>query len=219
MSKTYEPQDLIKALEMSGAQTVGNISIDNARDALLLMGLDVQPEKPEPGTIGITCDGLAAYVDDGGVWRVILANGGWRNANDTDALTPARVVAASERLISEAPGWEQDLLTGAMRKTPAVPFELSKAEVGALYDSARLADPDRTARAMAPAWSAFGEFAKDYFTGALNAAIAKHGHGRVEVSREEVLAVVKKGIYETPWSEDRNEAITSAIMELLEGSK
>lgn len=94
MSKSITEKELAETLRNECDINRHNGWNHAARKIAEAMGVNLAPEKPEPGTIGITCDGLAAYVDGGGVWRVILANGDWRNANDADAITPARVVPA-----------------------------------------------------------------------------------------------------------------------------
>ena len=121
--KEYEPEDLIKALSMSGAQTVGNVSTDNARDALILMGLTVKPEKPGPGTWHFTEGYMApapevpAYVSKAGDLYLVHSDGrveGFAGGSDAwPDLSPARIVpvtttpvALTEDQVGEE--WDQE---------------------------------------------------------------------------------------------------------------
>ena len=149
--KEYEPEDLIKALSMSGAQTVGNVSTDNARDALILMGLTVKPEKPEPGTWHIVKDGPqvgdAARVDEDGYLHVIGSNGKTLRDihpdNTWPALTPARVVPVT-----------------------TTPVTLTEGQVGQEWDANKVPHLNR--------WAATLGSLRGSITATVNAALAQH---------------------------------------------
>lgn len=173
-----------------------------ARHAAELLGVTLTPEKPEPGTWHLTEDG-PAYVDETG--SLYTSSG---RLDDWFIYYPDEC-------------WPT--LTPA-RVVPAEPVELSEAEVGELWD-AHISNDD---------WGTWGtlgrEFARIYAT-LVNAALAKHGHGRVEVSREQVENSAFDVLLESENDGDRRgmpdvvrdrikreaSLVTDAVMELLGG--
>lgn len=139
-----------------------------ARRAAELLGAEIAPEKPEPGTWHVVAEGprkgYAAVVQQNGVLVMFNDHGdGYRREPDEDwpALTPARVVPEAEyqQLVMEA-----DLAT---ERTPAEPVELSEEEVGELWDG-------RHTRIQN--WSDLSTAKRVGATATVNAALAKHGH-------------------------------------------
>jgi hypothetical protein len=149
---TYTPAQ-ISAARSTATRVATPGTTDWANRFVEALGLTVEDPKPEPG-VYFRGAALVIVDRDGHSWD--FSTGFMpMSAGDADPrdLTPARVV-------------------------PAEPVELSKGEVGALYNAARLSDPDVIAPGMTPNWADFGEFTKDYITGALNAALAKYGGTR-----------------------------------------
>lgn len=161
------------------------------------LGLEVEDEKPEPGTWWIVADGpaegRAANVDARG-WLVIHDDGGgtWTipQHENWPTLTPARVV-------------------------PAEPVELSEAKVGREFDAMNERD-GFTAR-----WVDYTNEARSQYTRIWNAALAKHGHGWVEATRADVESALIVGLEKTMAiiTPKTVKHATDAVMELLEASK
>ena len=168
-----------------------------ARRAAELLGVTLAPEKPEPGTWHIVKDGPqvgdAARVDENGYLHVIGGNGKTLRDihpdNTWPALTPARVV-------------------------PAEPVELSEEEVGEIYEAESMSyhwdNLPTSSSGMRP-----NDMQKD-ITLTVNAALAKHGHGRVEVAREQVERAVDeacKGLFvRQAWADDLTDAIYESLL-------
>ena len=96
------------------------------------------------------------------------------------------------------------------RKAESV--ELGEEEVGALWD----AIPGSRGR-----WREYTTPFQEHVTAVVNAAIAKHGHGRAEVSRADVEAALIAGLEKTMaiLTPKTVKHATDAVMELLEASK
>lgn len=117
MSKSITEKELAETLREECVINRHNGWNHAARKIAEALGVNLAPEKPEPGTWHLTVnEGWPAYVDldgdlvvrpDGDVGKRYFAH-----SNNWPALTPARVA-------------------------PAEPVELSEAEVGVLWDANR----------------------------------------------------------------------------------
>lgn len=205
-----------------------------ARTAAELLGAELAPEKPEPGTWHLTKDGSPARVNWDGSLHAYYPDGEFDIRHDDidwPALTTARVTPEAEwaALVEErdlckarveiAEARVSELraeLAGANETltelAPAEPVELSEAEV---KESANVEwAAYRKDYGPNPTWTNVSHRA---FHAGYRAALAKHGHGRVEVSREQVQAILTDW-YRSDRSEPLSEAV-NAVMELLEASK
>ncbi len=156
----------------------------------------MEDEKPEPGTWHFTrTEGWPAYVDTGGHLSVIPPDG------DVDLYMPG------------ADDWpDLDPATPPQRVVPAEPVELSETDLEAAYPHD---EPN-----------AYGMLTLDAFEPADRRALVrmcqnlvnKHGHGRAEVSREQVEKVLNDAYSEKSGIVTYRD-LTDAVMELLEASK
>lgn len=201
---TYTREQIKSALRDSdnytsscGGELVGDPEEHRVDALAAALGLDVEDEKPEPGTWHIVTDGdyegYAARVfsrielhifHPTGAVHSITRPGAW------PALNPAKVV-------------------------PAEPGELSEAEVGALFEHFRQTLPDATGGPWGSKLVGF----RDTVTATVNAALAKHGHGWVEVSREQVRAGVDSACSDLFFSDEFKDMLTTRLTAAVEASK
>lgn len=214
-----------------------------ARRAAELLGAEIAPEKPEPGTWHVVAEGprkgYAAVVQQNGVLVMFNDHGdGYRREPDEDwpALTPARVVPEAEWvrvnndrgvIAEERDKWKDraemrnaklgllqaelsdamETLTELAPAEPTLPAPLTEEQVGELWDKVTNSD--------VADWIDYQTPLRVAIKRTVNAALAKHGHGRVEVNRYEVRDLISNlGSHSVT-----TDTITDAIMELLEGSK
>lgn len=211
MSKSITEKELAEKLRNECDINRHNGWNHAARKIAEAMGITLTPEKPEPGTWHVVLDGLyvnrAAYVNGYSTLLIFADNGdydGLPHDDDWPNLAPARVVPEAEyqRLVMEA-----DLAT---EKANAALAQLSEAEVGAIFEGQK--------SIHLPAFATCTGSWRASFTATVNAALAKHGHGRVDVSWEHVRTAVDLSVNNAAGPDERDR-ITDAIMELLAASK
>lgn len=234
--------------------------IDTFTEAL---GLDVQPEKPEPGTWHVvTGEGAyanqSAYVGGYGNLLVFTDNGDYDNlaaGMDWPALTPARVVPAEladavERFVGEMSklgstdyegrleqaarlevlGVDRDQFEAIWKATlraqaagdnaPAEPVELSDGSLVRAWNEAMDAEADTDLQwDRVTAWAFMGKGDRAVLRRFAQALIAKHGHGRVEVSREQVRAGVDSACSDLFFSDEFKDMLTTRLTAAVEASK
>lgn len=166
--------------------------IDTFTEAL---GLDVEDEKPEPGTLLRHKEtGDLAWTDIHGRYKCISPADGeavWWATVTPDDFEPARVV-------------------------PAEPVELSEEDYQDLWD----ASEGLRGRSTWMPWEEADLATRVTFRAGAEIAIAKHGRGRVEVSREQVSKALDMAMDHSDTACDLQLIrATNAIMELLEGTK
>lgn len=192
MSKSITARDFAQKMIEWYEDQSSTDSTAQAADLAADIGLALAPEKPEPGTRGVVAEGprkgYLAVVQQNGALLMFNEHGDcYRREPDEDwpALTPARVV-------------------------PAESVELSEEEVGEVWDET----VEATGYTL-NFWGAIGTELRTIAVHASRSALAKHGTGRVEVTRDEVYGAIA-----SQW--EMVNGITEAadrVMELLEGSK
>ena len=168
-----------------------------ASTAAELLGVNLTPEKPEPGLYFY--GGSAVWIGPANATMLYLDKSEnvlpWGNYDPTK-LTPARVIPEAELDDAEA------------RVVPAEPVELSKEEVGELWDANR-------DNAQWP-WTSRRPTMWRVVTATVNAALAKYGHGGRTVNRGDARRVVDGAVNNAAGITER-ERITDAVMDLLGG--
>lgn len=153
------------------------------------LGYELEPERPEPGTIGVSHMGRPAFVDHLGEWRVIRDDGAIRSVHELEIEpVPARVVPAE----------------------PTLPSPLTEEQVAKLFESHK--------SMHLPAFATCTGSWRASFTATVNAALAKHGHGGRTVSRKDVTRAIERGTGFSRGGNIVDGA-ADAVMALLEGGE
>lgn len=179
----------------------GTDSTAQAAELAADLGLTLAPEKPEPGTWHVVKDG------------------------DYEGY-PARVFSRMELHIFHPTGAVHSItkpglwpaLTPA-RVAPAEPVELSERQVGELYDDQPGSGSMPWDEVSGATRMTQGKLGRLAVTSTVNAALAKHGHGRAphQSTIEDALRVGLKGTGEELSPEARQQAADAVYQALLGG--